>query len=410
MRVRGNSWSKHPMISRSTCAHPVREFLLKPLGGSAMERKRRFCAGAKWPPSGQSHSPGGKDLGCGGQTPSGRPNGSPFEVCDFGDSFSNPHAWAGGMHQLKWTNDLFLHRTYFKAFLVEVRESLKDTRVPLGLVAGRPRRRASSDTWYGLVGWQAFLPSVLTNRICTWSVTLGKTGSMNGATGPQPLPSPFLLSCAGGGANRAEACSETAKENLGMKEPTEAEPNSPEPKMPGRCHCHSRHPDSFSTYFPTCWSRSTGVWTYSRALQTRLHAWPAPPNAPPSPPERSRPPHACCCLRDQQARPWPASGPPEHCKPKALLEPLTWQEKTCSTQQSDPLYFFDLCHTASHQSVLKRKEMLSNIIYSSGRYVCIPVSSKGNHGFSLTILHFMTSLNSRFSSFSKSDFLEFLKV
>lgn len=303
MRVRGNSWSKHPMISRSTCAHPVREFLLKPLGGSAMERKRRFCAGAKWPPSGQSHSPGGKDLGCGGQTPSGRPNGSPFEVCDFGDSFSNPHAWAGGMHQLKWTNDLFLHRTYFKAFLVEVRESLKDTRVPLGLVAGRPRRRASSDTWYGLVGWQAFLPSVLTNRICTWSVTLGKTGSMNGATGPQPLPSPFLLSCAGGGANRAEACSETAKENLGMKEPTEAEPNSPEPKMPGRCHCHSRHPDSFSTYFPTCWSRSTGVWTYSRALQTRLHAWPAPPNAPPSPPERSRPPHACCCLRGSAGTP-----------------------------------------------------------------------------------------------------------
>lgn len=92
MRVGGSSWSIVSHDFEEHLCSPAREFLLKPLGGSAMERKRRFCAGAKWPPSGQSHSPGGKDLGCGGQTPSGRPNGSPFEVCDFGDSFSNPHA------------------------------------------------------------------------------------------------------------------------------------------------------------------------------------------------------------------------------------------------------------------------------------------------------------------------------
>eukprot|EP00069_Balaena_mysticetus_P018185 bmy_11193T0 len=88
------------------------------------------------------------------------------------------------------------------------------------------------------------------------------------------------------------------------------------------------------------------------AFETMLPYWPTLPSAPPSPPERSRPPCISCCLGRWASTPClrpprpsadtpPANElPPDHLSienQRLFSEPLTWREKTCSSQKWDVL-------------------------------------------------------------------------
>jgi|UPI00004F5051 hypothetical protein len=186
-----------------------------------------------------------------------------------------------------------------------------------------------------------------------------------------------------------EPSSKLSEEDLGNEgtevceaEPFETEPRKAKKTPKGRCSCsrsshHSRCPniESFATYFPRVLKQVHMGLSLSQEAVNLMNSFVmdmfehiaeeaghlARNNKRHTiTPERSRPLCTCCCLGRWASMPcqrpptWSSNIPPadrltpDHrnfANQRLFSEPLTRQEKTCSTEQSHALWVLALCPT-----------------------------------------------------------------
>ena len=179
-----------------------------------------------------------------------------------------------------------------------------------------------------------------------------------------------------------EPSSKLSEEDLGNEgtELCEAEPSKTEPrkakKIPkGHRGCPSKNIESFTSYFPRVLKQVHMGLSLSQEAVNVMNSFVMDMFGPIAEeaghlarnnkrctitPERSRPLCTCCCLGRwasmscQRPPKWSSNIPPAHrltpdhwnfANQKLFSEPLTRQEKTCSTEQSLALWVLALCST-----------------------------------------------------------------